>query len=168
MRRSIFLLIFGVSGVLAFGQPGNQWIRYDQEYYRIPTGANAIHRLTFADLQASGFPVTTVDPRSLQIFHRGMEQDIRVAGEEDGTFDPGDYLEFYGTRNDGTSDAALYASPSDQPHQYYNLYSDTTAYFLTFNPGMTPSTHRMTILSESNTTGIAPDTYHLDERLLVL
>src|SRR5690606_25408094 len=80
----------------------------------------------------------------------------------------GDYLEFYGTRNDGTSDAALYASPSDQPHQYYNLYSDTTAYFLTFNPGMTPSTHRMTILSESNTTGIAPDTYHLDERLLVL
>lgn len=162
------MLIFSVSGVLAYGQPGNQWIRYDQEYYRIPTAANAIHRLTYADLQGAGFPVTTVDPRALQVFHRGTEQDIHVAGEEDGAFDPGDYLEFYGTKNDGVSDTELYTSPSDQPHKYYNLYSDTTAYFLTFHPGMSPSTHRMTLLSESNTAGIPPESYHYDEKLLVL
>lgn len=162
------MLIFSVSGLLAYGQPGNQWIRYDQEYYRIPTAANAIHRLSYADLQNAGFPVTTVDPRALQVFHRGTEQDIRVEGEEDGSFDPGDYLEFFGTRNDGTGDTELYTSPSDQPHKYYNLYSDTTAYFLTFHPGMSPSTHRMTILSESNTSNIPPEPYHYDEALLVL
>lgn len=168
MRRSIFLLILGFSGILAFGQSPTSWIHYEQEYYRILTATDAIHRLSYADLQNAGFPVATTDPRALRIFHRGTEQDIRVTGEEDGTFDPGDYLEFYGRRNDGTGDTKLYASPADQPHKYYNLYSDTTAFFLTFDPGMTPSTHRMTLISEANTTGIPPESFHYDEKLLLL
>ncbi|HEY4655784.1 MAG TPA: hypothetical protein VIH22_14780, partial [Cyclobacteriaceae bacterium] len=143
MRRSIFLLIFGTSWLISAGQPGNEWIKYDQEYFRIATAADAIYRLTYSDLQNAGFPVTATDPRALQVFHRGVEQDIHIKGEGDGVFDPGDYLEFYGRRNDGTLDAGLYSVPANQPHRYYNLYSDTTSFFLTFNAFMNPSSHRM-------------------------
>jgi hypothetical protein len=167
MRRSYFLLIFSVLSLQATAQR-NQWIRFDQEYFKIPTAQDAIYRLTYDDLQNAGFPVTSVDPRALQLFHRGAEVDILVVGQEDGSFDPGDFLEFYGRRNDGTLDTELYSSPPDQPHTYYNLYSDTTSYFLTYNPAMTPSSRRMAIIQEPNTDGLPPEAYHFDEKLLVL
>jgi len=36
-------------------------------------------------------------------------------------------------RNDGTLDSIFIQPYALQPHKYYNLYSDTTAYFLTYN-----------------------------------
>ena len=85
-------------------QYANDWINFNQTYYRIPVGKDGIYRLTYADLQASGFPVASVDPRFIQVFHRGQEQAIAVQGQSDAEFNPGDYLEFYGQRNDGTRD----------------------------------------------------------------
>jgi hypothetical protein len=67
-----------------------------------------MYRLTYTDLQNAGFPVSTSNPLRIQIFHRGVEQAIRVAGELDGVFDPADYIEFYGEKNTGVSDAPLY------------------------------------------------------------
>jgi hypothetical protein len=58
--------------------------------------------------------------------------------------------------------------PANQPHSYYNLYSDTTSFFLTFNAFMTPSSHRMDSVIEENTGGIPKEAYHLDEKLLIL
>lgn len=167
MRRSYFLLIFSLFSLQAVAQ-ANQWIQFDQEYYKIATAQDALYRLTYADLQNAGFPVGAVDPRAIRLYHRGVEVDILVAGEEDGSFDPGDYLEFFGLRNDGTSDVELYTSPADQPHTYYNLYSDTTSYFLTYDPSMTPSTRRMALFDEPNTDGLPAEPYHLDEKLLLL
>jgi hypothetical protein len=47
----------------------------------------------------------------------------------------------------------------------YNLYSDTTAYFLTI--GSAPG-KRMTTFYEDNTGGLIAETFHIDERTLVL
>lgn len=161
------MLIFSLCSLPAAAQT-NLWIRFDQEYYKIPTAQDALYRLTYADLQNAGFPVAAVDPRAVRIYHRGLEQDILVTGGEDGTFDPGDFIEFFGRRNDGTSDTELYSNPGDQPHTYYNLYSDTTSYFLTYDPGMTPSTRRMALFQEPNTDGLPAEPYHFDESLLIL
>jgi Peptidase family C25 len=168
MKRSIFLLFFSVFLNFSYAQSGNEWIKFSQEYYKISTARDAIYRLSFSDLQSAGFPVTTTDPRTLQLFHRGLEQDIRVFGESDGIFDPGDYIEFYGTRNDGTGDAVLYSQATAQPNRYYNLYGDTTSYFLTFDPLLGQSSHRMDSVTEFNTTNIPKETYHYDEKLLIL
>lgn len=91
-----------------------------------------LYKLTYQDLHSSGFPVQIVDPRKIQLFFRGREMAIEMAGQLDARFDPEDYIVFYGQRNDGTLDAPLYVSPEAQPHHYHNLFSDSAAYFLTW------------------------------------
>lgn len=156
------MLGLGVANV--FAQVGNEWINYGQPYFKIPVARDGIYRLTYADLQAAGFPVSGVDPSRIQIFHRGQEQALLITGDGDGQFDASDYLEFFGRKNDGTQDAQLYRPSSLQPHKYYNLYSDTTAYFLTI--GSAPG-KRMPLVSGS-AGGLTAAPYHDDEKLMVM
>jgi hypothetical protein len=158
-----FVGIFVLLSIQASGQNGNEWINYSRSYYKIPTAKNGIYKLTYTDLANAGVPVPSLDPSTLQIYHRGTEQSIYVAGEEDHQFDPVDFVEFYGRRNDGTQDAELYKPSSSQPHPYHNLYSDTTAYFLTYG-GMNGK--RMPLFSEANV-GMLPDVFHMNEKLQV-
>jgi hypothetical protein len=148
-------------------QVGNEWINFSQSYYKIPVIKDGIYRLTYSDLQSAGFPVgTAVDPRRIQLYHRGVEQAIFVQGQADAIFNPSDYIEFYGKRNDGTLDAKLYRPASLQPHPYYNLYSDTAAYFLTWTESAVQG-KRMTSFSEVNVTSIPQELYHTSETLKV-
>lgn len=110
---------------------GNEWINPQQTYYKIPIAQKGLYRVTHADLQKAGLPVTSLDPQKLQLFHRGTEQAILVEGEADGKFDATDYIEFLGRGNDGIQDSTLYRPASAQPNPYYSLYSDSTAFFLT-------------------------------------
>ncbi len=48
-----------------------------------------------AELVAAGFDAS-VNPRNLQLFVDGKQVSIRVTGEQDGTFDTADAVEFYG------------------------------------------------------------------------
>ena len=164
-----FILLAFISALLPlFGnaQYANDWINFNQTYYRIPIGKDGIYRLTYTDLQTSGFPVASVDPRFIQVFHRGLEQAITVQGQSDAQFNPGDYLEFYGQRNDGTRDALLYQPPSLQPHSYYNLFSDTTSYFLTWS-SVPPAGKRMNSFSENNVGAIPKEVGHNDQELTI-
>jgi uncharacterized repeat protein (TIGR01451 family) len=63
--------------------------------YRITLRETGIYRLTYADLQAAGLPLTTLDPRQLSIYRGGQELAIDVPGEVDGRFDPGDQIRFF-------------------------------------------------------------------------
>lgn len=147
----------------ASGQTGNEWIDYNRPYYKIPTAKDGIYKLTYNDLANAGVPVASLDPKTLQIFHRGREQSIFVSGEDDHQFNPSDFLEFYGKRNDGTLDAELYKQPSFQPHKYHNLYSDTTAYFLTYGG---PVGKRMSLFI-GNADNLTPEVYHFNETLVL-
>jgi Peptidase family C25 len=60
------------------------------------------YRVTQAELLAAGLD-PQVDPRSLQMFVDGVEQPIKVRGEQDGRFDPTDAVEFYATGLDVAS-----------------------------------------------------------------
>jgi hypothetical protein len=118
---------------VAFGQHSNSWISTSQLYFKIPVAQDGVYHLKYSDLLAAGFPVTSVDPRTIQLFHRGQEQALYIKGQADGVFNSTDFIEFYGKKNDGTLDSSLYRPYTLQPHRYYNLYSDTTAFFLTYN-----------------------------------
>lgn len=171
-KRTLRGQVLGVVGLFslllcpdaAIGQFSNEWINFTQTYYKIPVTRTGIYRITYNDLQTAGVAVGAVDPRRLNLFHRGTEQAIFVSGEADASFDPVDYIEFFGERNDGTLDVDLYPSPNLQPHLYYNLYNDTSAYFLTWNPLPVPG-KRMTSFFEANSSGISKDTYHNHENL---
>ena len=164
LRACVFGFVFLLlSAGQLVAQVGNEWIDYSQPYFKIPVAQRGIYRLTSGALFAAGVPSGT-DPALLKIFHRGTEQAIIVSAGSDGSLDAGDYIEFYGQRNDGTLDAGLYQPESAQPHQYYNLYSDTTAYFLTLagSPGKRSPTF-------SQAPGaLVPVASHTDEKLLVM
>jgi hypothetical protein len=53
------------------------------------------YRVTQPELRRAGLN-PGVDPRNLQLFAEGQEQSILVRGEDDGRFDDGDTIEFYG------------------------------------------------------------------------
>jgi len=117
---------------MVWAQPyGNEWIQFSQEYYKISLATDGIYRLSYDDLTNAGFLDSSFDPRKIKLFHRGVEVAIYVEGQSDLVFDPVDFIEFYGQKNNGTQDEELYLNPSLQPHKYYNLFSDTSAYFLT-------------------------------------
>ncbi len=158
----LFLISFSASG-----QYANSWINFNQQYYKVSVSKEGIYTLTYSDLQSANFPVNSVDPRLIKLYHRGTEQAIFVQGEADAVFNATDFIEFYGQKNDGTLDKNLYKPSSLQPHSFYNLYSDTTAYFLTYSL-IPPAGKRMASFDETNVTGIPKEVFHNEQRQLVL
>jgi hypothetical protein len=161
MKRLVVAGFFILYHTVASAQIGNEWINFSNPYYKIPVGKDGIYRLTRPQLLAAGFP-SFVDPKTIKLYHRGVEQSIYVEGENDSQLNTSDFVEFFGRKNDGTLDQKLYTDPAAQPHQFYNLYSDTTAFFLTYGgvPGK-----RATTTSQSTSNPI--ETFHWDEKLIV-
>jgi hypothetical protein len=89
------------NSVLAEGQ----WVKFEA-----PT--EGIYKIDRAKLESFGFNVSTIDPRKIKIYNNSgkvlsekvttprpvdlVENAIIVVGENDGVFDPGDYILFYG------------------------------------------------------------------------
>ena len=144
---------------------GNEWIKYNQVYYRISLARDGIYRLGYNELQSAGLPLASIDPRKLRLYRRGQEMAVWVEGQADARFDPGDYIEFYGQRNDGELDRELYLDGgAAHPHSYYNLYSDTSVYFLTWDP-VQNGKRVLRNLGEANTMGLPEEQRHLNEYL---
>src|SRR5688572_4353331 len=139
MKQLYALIISLLAAVLpaASQTRGNEWIDYSQKYLKIKIVNDGIYRLDSTTLSnalfSTGVPLSSIDPRNLQLFHNGIEEYIYVQGESDGTFNNGDYLEFIGRRNDGAMDAELYEGGDSVLNPFFSLYTDTSCYFLTWN-----------------------------------
>src|SRR5690349_19187205 len=95
-------LIFSIS---VFAQNENAWINYSQTYYKIKVTQEGIYRIPTNSLLFAGIPVTGMDHRNIQLFHNGQEQYIYIYDANNNLhLDNGDYIEFYGVRNDGSLD----------------------------------------------------------------
>lgn len=153
------ILLFSFLTFTSHCQPyGNEWINFNQKYLKIPVSDDGIYTVDYATLQSGlssiGLSITSIDPRGIQLFGRGVQQNIIVFGEGDGSFDSGDQILFYGEKNDGWLDAQLYANTSDQLNPYYSLFNDTSFYFLTISGGINNS--RMKPITNRNFTGKSP------------
>ena len=40
---------------------GNEWIRYDQQYYKIMVAEDGVYRIPYEALESSGLPVGAID-----------------------------------------------------------------------------------------------------------
>ncbi len=116
-------------------------------WYKFAAGSDGIYRITYDDLKNAGIDVGSIDPRNLRIYGNGggmlpeanatqriddlRENTIVVFGEEDGTFNQGDYLIFYGQ----SPDRWTFTKTDLLFHHRKNIYSDRTYYFLNFDLG---------------------------------
>ncbi|ADB38812.1 C25 family cysteine peptidase [Spirosoma linguale] len=166
--RALLLLLIGYPLTMRAQSDINnsdptRWIDYSRSYIKLSITEDGIYRISPAELRLAGVPINQLNSQTLQLFHRSVEQAIYVRGEADGRFDDGDFLEFYGRRNDGVADSLLYHPSSAQPHPYYSLFSDTTAYFLTW--GADKVGKRMAAYTDSLGAGLTPEPFHWAEEV---
>lgn len=114
---------------------GNEWIRYDQTYFKIAVAADGIYRIPYAALSAAGIPVEELSAGQYQLWWLGQEQPLYTSTNE--TLSEGDFLEFYGRKNRSELDRHLFQDPDNEMlNPWYSLFTDTSAYFLTWvSPG---------------------------------
>lgn len=134
MKRTFPIIILLMASLMCQGQPlGNEWINYNQQYFTIKVHEQGLYRISYNALLQAGVPLGSFDPRSFQVFTRGEEQPIIVKNEHTGLFQPGDYIEFLGDKNDGWFDKGFYKDPNLQPNPRYSLVNDTATYYITWN-----------------------------------
>ncbi len=113
------------------------------KWYKIGVVQSGIYKITYADLQTLGIDVANIAPENIKIYgqYRGMlpeandieraddllEDAIEVVGQEDGVFNPDDYILFA-----AQGPVIWRYNPFSGKYEHKNnLYSDTTFYFLT-------------------------------------
>ncbi|MSP13669.1 MAG: hypothetical protein EXR62_12025 [Chloroflexi bacterium] len=64
--------------------------------WKIPITQSGIFRLSYNDLHQAGVLAGGPEPRHFKMFKGATEISIAVIGEDDGSFDAGDYVVFYG------------------------------------------------------------------------
>ena len=89
-----------------------------------------MYRLNYQDLKNAGIPVDIINPNNIKLYAKGKEIAISIPGEADNKFDNTDYIEFYGTYNNGDLDTDLYRNASEQPHTVHSLYQDSLPYWI--------------------------------------
>jgi hypothetical protein len=63
---------------------------------KILVDQDGIYQITYADLAGLGIDVNSILPSTFRLFNQGVECAIYVAGEASSTFNPDDYILFYG------------------------------------------------------------------------
>ena len=112
---------------------GNEWINYSQKYFKIKVDHNGIYRIDSLTLAKAGVPVNTINPGDYQLYFRGQEQYIYVRSNSPSLGKVnGDYIEFFGQKNDGVLDSTIYSNIKFLPNPYYSLFNDTSTYYLTW------------------------------------
>lgn len=138
---------------------GNEWINYNQTYFRINVLQQGLYRLTPAAMRQVGIPVEAIGRNQYQVFRRGRQVPILVSGSGNTPLTDQDAIEFYGEPNDGANDSALYVRRGLQMHRLAGAYSDTGVYFLTWVSGTTTPSLRMPVFGE-NRTDVTFRTWH--------
>ncbi len=121
-----------INSVLATGT----WVRFEAP-------AEGIYKITKSMLPSFGIDPNTVDPRTIKIYNNGgkilsedlnaprasdlLENAILVVGEDDGKFDDGDYILFYGRGNDFWD----YDTASRSFNRFYHPYSNQNYFWIT-------------------------------------
>lgn len=132
--KKFLIIIFVCTSFAGIGQTfNNSWINYSQSYYKFRIGKDGVYRIPFTTLQAAG--LGSVPAEQFQLWRNGEEQRIYTS-KPSGALSAGDYIEFFGLKNDGKPDNKLYRDPDFQLTDKNSLITDTASYFLTVKEGV--------------------------------
>jgi hypothetical protein len=125
------------------------------QWIKIKTGKSGIYKIGYNDLESFGIDPASVNPTMIRIFGNGggmlpeandkfryddlQENAIQVIGEDDGVFNQGDYILFYGM------DPNVWQNVLGYFTYYVNYYDDHNYYYLTISAE--PGKRLQTVLS---------------------
>ncbi len=152
-RNKIQMLLLGFFGVLLAGRGMAQDNTYhsvlsEHTWYRIAVTQEGIHKLDYATLQAMGIDMDALNPLQIRLFGNPSgalpeknsearpddltEMALLVEGADDGVFDSGDVVLFYGQE---PTRWTLVDNGNETYRREANPYSDTTYYYLCVDSG---------------------------------
>lgn len=121
----------------------------DHTWHRISVTEEGVYKLDYATLEAMGFDMGTLNPKQIRLFGNPTgalpelnsdarpddltEMALYVVGGDDGTFDPGDMVLFYGQE---PTRWTLVDNGTDAYRRDRNYYSDSTFYYLCADSGI--------------------------------
>ncbi|WP_062543785.1 type IX secretion system sortase PorU [Rufibacter tibetensis] len=143
------------------------------EWFKIGVPTSGMYKLDRTALQTMGVNLQNLNPRNLRLYGNGggmlpqansapraddlVENAIWIEGEQDGSFDANDYLLFYGQ---GPHTWAENQVRGQSPFVHsFNLYSDTTYYYLTVGPSA-----GLRVSQQASLPGSFPEITSYDER----
>ncbi|WP_347174830.1 type IX secretion system sortase PorU [Polaribacter uvawellassae] len=137
----LFLVLFGFS-TLSFTQTTNS-VLSNGNWYKFSVDTTGVFKIDFSVLQKMGINTANLNPKNIRIYGNGgamlpqknndfryadlQENAIYIEGEDDGTFDSGDFILFYAK---GPHDWILNPNLETASHRQ-NIFSDKAYYFLT-------------------------------------
>jgi hypothetical protein len=121
-----------INSVLTNGK----WVKFDAP-------EEGIYKISYSMLSSFGIDPASVDPRTIKIYNNGgkplpedptkprpadlVENAIIVSGQDDGKFDQGDFILFYGRGNNFWD----YDTSSHSFKRIFNVYTDHNYYWIT-------------------------------------
>ncbi|MCD4731293.1 MAG: hypothetical protein K8R74_11865, partial [Bacteroidales bacterium] len=116
-------------------------------WYKIAVSNTGIYKISYSELSELGLNVSTINPKHIRVYGNGggmlpenvndfryddlQENAIQVTGEDDGSFDSGDYILFYAQ----SPNEWKYSSNDKRLHKSLHLYSDYNYYYITADLG---------------------------------
>lgn len=162
-RLCLIFFLFAFIANVQSQNYGNEWINYNQQYYKLSIPKTGLYRIDSATLFNSGVPINSINPRTIQLFIKGKEQAIYIKGENDNVFNSGDFIEFYAEKNNCSFDSMAYTNITRIPNPHIALFNDTNYAFLTWNNII--NNKRITEFTNTNFTGYTPTPYFYSERI---
>lgn len=143
-----FLILLLLLPVLAFGQGSRQEsVLATGTWYKIAVRNTGIHQITYDDLVALGMDPGSILPSNIRVYGNGggmlpemnskprvsdlRENPVMVFDGNDGAFNPGDYVLFYGE----AADKVKFNTDTKLFEHEKNIYSDVAYYFVNTDLG---------------------------------
>lgn len=135
----VFTMMVAFAALNTYAQTfTNDWIKNNQDYYRLAIPQTGVYRISRSQLEAAGVPVGSFNPQNIQLYQNGRPIACHINGEQTGLLN---YIEFYAEGNNGWFDVEMYDRPESQTNPYYSLITDTAAVFLTWNSSFSNLRH---------------------------
>lgn len=147
VRFQLEVNVSGTASTTMRQSRSNNSVLASGEWYRIGVHTDGIYRITHSFLQEIGVDINNISPDQINIYGNGfgllpfensvdrpddlLPNAIEIVGGEDGSFDPGDYILFYGKGPHAWS----YSQQDEEFRHFKHLYSDTSYYFVGIDAG---------------------------------
>ncbi|MBE0645457.1 MAG: type IX secretion system sortase PorU [Bacteroidetes bacterium] len=131
-------------------------------WYRIDVPQTGVYRLTRRWFTDAGLDVAGLDPRTIRMYGNGgrersprlsdarpdplQEIAVEVVGGDDGSFDEGDYVQFYGQGLTGFA-----WNPATRTYEHFiHRYDDVNSYLITWGDGLGQRMQKQPSLNEAS------------------
>ena len=164
MKKLKLIILFFIFAFTANAQYNNEWISYNQKYFKFTVSQEGIYRIDSTTL-AQYYNLSTLNPKNIQLFFGGKEQFLYIKGEADNKINTSDYLEFYLNPKTVNPDSVLYTHINYLPNPYQPLIPGATdpCAFITVNN----NTNNKRFILETDTTwaNYSPTNYFYSEKI---